>query len=45
MFRVVFYNHYGKAFKDFGKYEDARNFIKYIEENSKTITWRLEKLD
>ena len=37
MFRVVFYNHYGK-------YEDARNFIKFIEENSKTISWRLERL-
>lgn len=45
MFRVVFYNHYGKSYKDFGKYEDARHFIKFIEGNSKTISWRLEKIN
>ncbi len=45
MFRVVFYNQYGKSYKDFGKYGDARHFIKFIEENYKTISWRLEKIN
>ena len=44
MFRVVFYNQYGKSYKDFGKYESARSFIKHIEEYYKTISGRLEKL-
>ena len=45
MFRVTFYNQYGKSYKDFGKYGDARNFIKFIEENSKTISWILDVFD
>ena len=45
MFRVVVYNQYGKSFKDFGRYESAKLFIKYIEENYKTLSWRLEKLE
>lgn len=44
MFRVTFWNQCGKSYKDFGKYGDAKNFIKFIEENYKTISWRLETL-
>ena len=45
MFRVVFYNQYGKSYKDFMSYENAKSFIKHIEDNYKTISWRLERIE